>query len=155
MQINVTPADIKSMYPQTAYIGEDVLQVYINEALDFAQDFSSRCSGLNVSTRKRVLVLLVLHLYEMSNGPIASADGSTSAGASGVLQAARVGDVSVTAVSPNNNNDLDWFFNQTVWGQKLLSLLSLKNPTGFFWAGRATRTLPGNLKFAGRSRQRC
>lgn len=57
----------------------------------------------------------------------------------GFVSSSSIGSVSVSLVAPTNKTQLEYWLNQTPYGQQYLALLRAKTPTGMYLGGSCQR----------------
>lgn len=86
------------------------------------------------SCLRRAVNLMTAHLCQLSNVALAGDSG-------GVVNSASIGRVSVSITPPPFGGDQwSWWLNQTVYGQELEALLSVKKVGGQFIGGRPEKS---------------
>lgn len=126
--ISITTADIRTDFPAFADT-EQYPDGIINNSIGAAQCFvSNSVSGycpIDWKCRALMLELMTCHLITLMSG---AGNGSVSAVGSiaGMVVNASIGDVHVTTTVPENKSQLEWYLNQTPYGQQLNALLSTK-----------------------------
>ena len=73
----------------------------------------------------------------------------TGSGISGQVQSAHIGQVSVGMVVPPNKSQTQYWYNLTVYGQRLYQLLISKAPAGMFKFGTFQRVYWANVRGLG------
>lgn len=128
---------------------EPVLQMYWDVATDYISTKDSACNMLNGASLQLALDCMAAHLATLFSADDDNVEEGGTPGQPGSIEtSATVGSVSVSSLPPPINDD-PWKFwiNQTMYGQQLLALLSIKSVGGFYVGGLPERQ--GFRKFGG------
>ena len=109
----VTPADIKTRYPEFADIPDARIQFFIDDAVLYLNEMRA---GLYYD---KILSLLVAHYLSLA---LQSEGGSNNS--QGAVASMSVGDKSVSFATPGSVNDSQYFYQQTVYGIEFLTYRS-------------------------------
>lgn len=105
---------------------EEQLQANWDQATSYVSDDESYCSLSNKDLRL-ALDLMTAHITAL--GDNIAANGSNP---SFQMTSAGIDKVNVSVLNAPNNNQWEWWLGTTVYGQRLLALLSTKAVGGFY-----------------------
>lgn len=145
-EIVVTVDDFRSVFPEfkdTAKYPNDVIQSFIDQAGCYVS--RKNYGAVHDACRKLAIELAAAHLLQLT----ANASSPTGSGISGQVQSAHIGQVSVGMVVPPNKSQTQYWYNLTVYGQRLYQLLISKAPAGMFKFGTFQRVYWANVRGLG------
>lgn len=82
---------------------------------------------------------LELALQQMTAHLLFIQDIISTGGTSGTVTSSSIGSVSVTVTAPKNNDEFEFWLNQSPYGQQLLALLNTICVGGFYIGGNSPR----------------
>ncbi len=138
-KIVITVDEFREVFPEFAdetKYPDAVIQSFIIQAECYISPDNNPAWMLNGESRRLAIMLLVAHLLILNNKALS---GSGAAG--GTVASKSAGSVSVSFVAPTNKNELDFWLNQTGYGQRLLALLQVKVPASGLYIGGSQRIL--------------
>lgn len=141
--ISVSVADIRELFPEFSS-ATDYPDSTISAMIARASCFIStkNYGSLNGDCRKLAYSLVVAHLlYLWKKASISSAASSNG----GFVVSAQIEQVSVQMLAPPNQNQTQYWFNQSPYGQEYLSLLRAKRPLGAVMTLTPNRVFRDNL----------
>lgn len=136
--IQITTADIREDFgafiDSVAY-PDATISSCIEQAKCFISDTISGCGSVDWKCRALMIELMACHLLTLMTNAVNNA-GNGGQTVSGLVQSASIGDVSVSVSVPENKSQLQWYLNQTVYGQQLFTLMSIKVSPLYFGGSR-------------------
>ena len=126
--ISITVSDIRETFGafiDAAAYPDAMIENCIEMSTCFISNVASGCSGVSWQCRANMMELMTCHLLSMLTS---AANSGTNGGqtSSGMVVSASIGDVHVSTAVPENKTQLQWYLNQTPYGQQLYALLSIK-----------------------------
>lgn len=136
--IIITVADIRETFGafvDTVAYPDAMIENCIEMSKCFISDTVCGCAGVSWKCRASMMELMTCHLLTMLTGA-ASNGGNGGQTVSGMVVSASIGDVHVSTAVPENKTQLQWYLNQTPYGQQLFALLSIKVSPLYFGGSR-------------------
>lgn len=140
--IQITPTEFRQDFPEfsnTEDYPDSTIHTFIRRA--YCMISPRNYGAMRGDCRKFAIELVVAHMLTMAS-KLAS-QGKVSA--HGFVQSASIGEVSVNIVAPNNRNSLEYWFNQTPYGQQYLAYLRSFMPIGKVTSVTPNRVFRGNV----------
>lgn len=106
------------------------LELMLDTAIIYVPNIANKYNSEKVV--KQMDYLMTAHLATIQYGLV---NGSGNI-AGGVVNSASIDGVSVSKVAPKNKNNLEYWLNQTIYGQQLLALLSSQSAVGIYFGGQ-------------------
>lgn len=127
-KIIVTPEDIRAAFPEFSdaeQFPDAMIQNNITQAGCYVSTVNY--GDIDFDCRALMIELVSCHLIALSKAMADAAAGSgTTGGVVGQISRATIGDVTVSVAVPANKNELQYWMNQTPYGQRYLALVSAK-----------------------------
>lgn len=126
--IIITPEDIREAFPEFSspeQFPDAMIQNNITQAGCYVSTANS--GDIDFNCRTLMIELVACHLIALSYAMQEQANGSgTTGGIVGQISRATIGEVTVSVAVPANKNELQYWLNQTLYGQRFLALVRAK-----------------------------
>lgn len=126
----VTVMDFITDFPEFCSMDENKIKAMFKRASCFIEVENNPCFGGECAIM--AYELIVAHLLSISKKMEQNAQ-------TGFVSSSSIGSVSVSLVAPTNRTQLEYWLNQTPYGQQYLALLRAKTPTGMYLGGSCQR----------------
>ena len=136
--ITISAADIRNAFPafsDAEQYPDGIIENSIEMAKCFISDTISGCCPVSFECRALMLELMSAHILSLQSSG-SSEQGGESSGVSGMITAATIADVHVNTAVPADQGQLQWYLNQTPYGQQLFALLKIKSSPLYFGGSR-------------------
>lgn len=126
--IIVTPEDIRGAFPEFSdpvQFPDAMIQNNITQAGCYVS--TANCGDIDFKCRALMIELVSCHLIALGKAMQDQAEGiGTTGGVVGQISRATIGEVTVSVAVPANKNELQYWLNQTPYGQQFLALVRAK-----------------------------
>lgn len=141
--MDITYLGFREKFPEFfAVTGEEppqpVVEMWLEVATFYVDPIDYSCRMLTGKKLEYAIYLMAAHLYSLFIQRKDEGDNPGDA-QGGFIQAASIGDVSVTKASLPAKDTWDWWLQQTPYGQALLALLSVVSVGGLSVGGLPER----------------
>ena len=138
-EIVITVEEFRTAFPEftdEVKYSDAVIQSFILQAECYISTKDNPAWLLNGNSRILAMMLLIAHLLVLND----NVESGINTGG-GIPTSQSVGSVSESFTAPTTKNELDFWLNQTVYGQRLLALLRIKAPAFGMYVGGSQRIL--------------